>query len=201
MNKALIRTPRKITALSVGSKEKIAAAVVAGATLPPVYHNERSVVIEYDGEVVPKARPRLAMNGRTYTPESTRRFEKAVSDAGRAVMDSRGLAPFSCPIITHLTIRLPVPDSWSPAKKALAPLLAPASKDLDNMEKAIFDGLNGIVYYDDVQIVQKFSTKRYAEPGGKPAGFSLDIGPSGLSANDCENIEKMVKVFRKQVTK
>ena len=46
--------------------------------------------------------------------------------------------------------------------------LIPASKkpDIDNCEKAIFDGMNSVVWVDDVQVVQVSKRKRYAETPG-----------------------------------
>ena len=62
-----------------------------------------------------------------------------------------------------------VPASWSKRKQAmaLAGTVYPTSKpDIDNVEKILFDGLNGIVWKDDVQVVDVVKRKRYgATPG------------------------------------
>ena len=68
-----------------------------------------------------------------------------------------------------MEIRLQVPASWSKKKQAQAldGLMFPTKKpDVDNVVKAIFDALNGIVWGDDVQVVWLAASKRYdAIPG------------------------------------
>lgn len=62
-------------------------------------------------------------------------------------------------------MRCMVPSSWPKTKKAqaLAGTIRPTTKpDQDNVLKAIFDGLNGVAWRDDVQVVDITSRKRYA---------------------------------------
>jgi Holliday junction resolvase RusA-like endonuclease len=59
-----------------------------------------------------------------------------------------------------------VPASWSNKKraKALAGEVMPTGKpDLDNLEKAILDGMNKIVFRDDAVVCDVIKRKRYAE--------------------------------------
>ncbi|MNP83694.1 Endodeoxyribonuclease RusA [compost metagenome] len=50
---------------------------------------------------------------------------------------------------------------------AIAGELFPTKKpDMDNVIKAIYDGLNGVVWKDDVQVVDAFVRKRYGEVPG-----------------------------------
>ena len=62
-----------------------------------------------------------------------------------------------------------VPASWSQKKRAAAlqGQIRPAKKpDSDNVIKAVCDGMNGVVWKDDVQAVDVRVTKRYgAIPG------------------------------------
>jgi Holliday junction resolvase RusA-like endonuclease len=58
-----------------------------------------------------------------------------------------------------------VPQSWSGKKQraALAGEIRPTSKpDIDNVVKAIFDGLNGVAWRDDVQVVSLTVRKHYS---------------------------------------
>lgn len=64
-----------------------------------------------------------------------------------------------------LMIYCAVPASWSKVKqrRALDGLEYPTVKpDIDNVEKAIFDAINGIVWKDDVQVVRVSKEKRYS---------------------------------------
>jgi Holliday junction resolvase RusA-like endonuclease len=76
--------------------------------------------------------------------------------------------PLETPLAAYIYITLPIPASYS--KKRTAACLAGEERptkrsDIDNYCKAIFDGMNGIVYVDDSQIVSLHSTKRYGTVG------------------------------------
>ena len=65
----------------------------------------------------------------------------------------------------------PVPASWS-KKRRLAALQGVdhhvSKPDLDNVQKAILDGMNGIVFEDDSQVIDSRARKAYGpEPGVK----------------------------------
>ena len=64
---------------------------------------------------------------------------------------------------------MPIPKSVSKAtkQKMLENLIYPMVKpDMDNINKAILDGLNGVAYTDDVQVVSLQSKKVYEVAGG-----------------------------------
>jgi len=101
---------------------------------------------------------------RMFTPAKTRRFEDRVRAV--AVRDWRD-PPLAreTPIVLVATFWLPVPRSWSRKRQSAAVegLLLPTSKpDLDNLVKAISDGMNGVVYQDDSAIVETRNAKRYS---------------------------------------
>lgn len=106
---------------------------------------------------------------RHYTPEATAAYESLVKLAAAKAMGGR--EAYTGPIRLELAIVLPIPQSWSGVRqrRAAAGLIAPTVKpDSDNVEKAIKDGLNGVVYRDDVQVVQDSKSKVYgAVPGVK----------------------------------
>lgn len=127
-----------------------------------------SFIIE--GIPVAKGRPRLTTrNGfaRAYTPDKTRRFETVVADEARTAIGP--IDPYAGAVELEAHFTIPIPKSWRKSDKAaaLAGTLFPASKpDIDNYLKAIADGMNGVVYCDDCQIVSARLTKRYGEEPG-----------------------------------
>lgn len=122
------------------------------------------------GAPVGKGRPRVTTargRPRLYTPAKTAGFEALVALAGRDAMAGR--PPIAGAVALTLDVCLPVPAGWSDKKRAAALLgQTPATKkpDLDNVLKAIADGLNGVAWIDDVQIVRESTQKRYASTPG-----------------------------------
>lgn len=122
------------------------------------------------GVPVAKGRPRISTRGgfaRAYTPEKTRTFEAMVADQAR---DAIGAAePYKGAVEIEAHFSLPIPKSWRARKQAAAldgSLRPQGRPDIDNYLKALADGLNGIVYADDSQIVSARISKRYGvEPG------------------------------------
>lgn len=118
------------------------------------------------GNPVGKGRPRVATRGRfaqLYTPEKTASYESLVKYSGHQAMEGRPLLLEAVAVTLHIGV--PIPASWSQKKQAqaLAGSIYPTTKpDIDNVEKAIFDGLNGVVWKDDVQVVQVSKVKRYS---------------------------------------
>jgi Endodeoxyribonuclease RusA len=73
--------------------------------------------------------------------------------------------PIEVPVRLELVVELPIPDSWSGRRRALAvtsDLLPTSRPDLDNYIKAGLDGLNEIVVRDDSQIVEISARKRFS---------------------------------------
>ena len=100
------------------------------------------------GRPVPKARPRLGVHGRkayVYTPPQTKEYEKLVG----WVAKSAGCRPVEGPVSVALSVYV---------KGRL---------DADNIAKSILDGLTGVAYEDDDQVVEllvkKHKVKRKAE--------------------------------------
>lgn len=122
------------------------------------------------GAPVGKGRPRVstvAGRPRLYTPAKTAGFEALVALAGRTAM--AGGPPLDCAVALTLDVCLPIPSSWPKRKQAAAragEVFATKKPDLDNILKAIADGLNGIAWVDDVQVVRETTQKRYSDTPG-----------------------------------
>lgn len=128
------------------------------------------IIFTVPGQPVAKGRPKVARRGKFlthYTPEKTVNYEGLVAHVAMLAMGARGL--FTGAVAVDLDIRVPIPASWSMKRKAAAvrgEVGATKKPDIDNVEKAIFDGMNGVVWKDDVQAVQVSKRKRYAETPG-----------------------------------
>lgn len=122
------------------------------------------------GEPVGKGRPRIGRVGghaRMFTPEKTANYERLIALAGSEAMAGRTLLEGA--VMVEMRIVLAIPRSMSKKKQsmALAGEIFPTKKpDMDNVIKAIYDGLNGVVWKDDVQVVDAFVRKRYGEVPG-----------------------------------
>ena len=91
--------------------------------------------ITIPGRPVPKGRPRLGVRGRkafVYTPPATVEYEKLVGWIAKSV----GCRPVEGPVSVSLNV------------------YARGKLDADNIAKSILDGLNGIAYEDDDQVVE-----------------------------------------------
>ena len=122
-----------------------------------------------EGTPVPKGRPRFARRGKfvsTYSPKTTVDYETKVAEAAQLAMGSS--EPLETPVGAYIYITLPIPASYSKKRKqeCLSGNERPTKKsDIDNYCKAVFDGMNGIVFLDDSQVVSLHSTKVYGTIG------------------------------------
>ena len=103
--------------------------------------------------------------GFVYTPAKTRRTMMVVRQIAVAAME--GLKPFAGPLKLVVDAKFAVPKSWPQGKRQAAfhNLIRPTTKpDFDNICKMI-DGMKGIVFVDDAQIIESSVQKYYrAEP-------------------------------------
>lgn len=119
------------------------------------------------GNPVAKGRPKLTTIGgmaRAYTPAKTRNYEALVRLAAKEAMAGRSL--LDGPLHLWVSVYLGIPDSWSKRKKAAAleQLVLPTKKpDVDNVIKAVSDGMNAVAFTDDSRIVNLTATKRYSD--------------------------------------
>lgn len=95
------------------------------------------------GNPVSKARPRMTRSGRAYTPAATLEHEERIAQAAIAV----------------------IPADWDAGHDyRLSATFYMATKrptDVDNAYKAVGDALNGVLYYDDSQVVEIHGWRDY----------------------------------------
>jgi Holliday junction resolvase RusA-like endonuclease len=99
-----------------------------------------------------------------YPDKDTEAYEQIVGLAGRRFMGSR--PPTTNPVALLVHAFREIPASWSNRDRLSASLggILPTSKpDGDNHLKVIKDGLNGIVWRDDSQVVDARVIKRYSD--------------------------------------
>ena len=111
-----------------------------------------SLVFSVGGTAVGKQRPKVytAKDGskRAVTPQKTRVYEALVKHEAQHAIEHMIQKPdFSAPCEVSI-------DAW---------VVRPGKPDLDNVIKSILDGMNGIIYRDDVQVVSLRAKKHWCE--------------------------------------
>lgn len=123
----------------------------------------KKVEFTIPGPPVGKGRPRFQKNGHTYTPDKTRMYERLVESIYEATTDY--VAPEGMPLGIHILAYYPIPESHPKARRMreLHNVERPTKKpDIDNVLKIILDGLNGIAYDDDKQIIEATIIKKFS---------------------------------------
>ena len=107
------------------------------------------------GKPVGKARPRFSRRGNkvvTFTPRETQIYEQNVKSLAQVAM--LGKAMLEGPVKVTITAY------FAHKKKTGWHISRP---DIDNVVKAILDGLNGVVFADDAVVAQLVASKQYGE--------------------------------------
>ena len=107
------------------------------------------------GKPVGKARPRFSRRGNkvvTFTPKETQIYEQNVKSLAQVAM--LGKAMLEGPVKVTITAY------FAHKKKTGWHISRP---DIDNVVKAILDGLNGVVFADDAVVAQLVASKHYGE--------------------------------------
>ena len=123
-----------------------------------------------EGAPVGKARPRFRKNGMTYTPKATTVYEQAVAASFQLANADAHFRPEKDQALAISVIAYyPIPESHPKYRKERERdnVELPTKKpDIDNILKIIMDGLNGVAYDDDKQIVEVTAAKRFREVPG-----------------------------------
>lgn len=123
----------------------------------------RTIRLEISGIPDGKGRPRFTRRGHAYTPEKTREYEGRVA---AAFYNSREKAfQKGTPIVVDVIAKMPIPKSTSKKKRLemLAREKMLKKPDIDNIVKAVLDGLSGLAFPDDNQVRKIYAYKIYAE--------------------------------------
>lgn len=121
-----------------------------------------------NGKVQGKGRPRFSrISGTVYTPQPTKDYEARIKAAyrqeGGTIIDS------DIPLYVAVTAYIQPPSRWKKAERedAIQGKIFPQCKpDADNILKIILDGLQGVAYEDDKQVIKCTCTKVYAREAG-----------------------------------
>jgi len=136
------------------------------AQLPPVGNPsgqldgvslQDGITLLIPGKPFAKQRPRFSRaSGTAYTPAATVSFERVVQQLAAL----RIPAPLEGPVSITIYATFAPPPSW-PKRKVEAHLHRPHTQrpDLDNIGKAIMDGLNRIAWADDAQVAEMMVRK------------------------------------------
>ena len=133
--------------------------------------------ITYMGKLQAQQRPRHRMvvtkNGQifsqTYEQKQSRDFKASLHLLAQDAVQKKNGKPLEGAVCLVLTIGVAMPQSMSKKQRALVEdgKLFPTKKpDVDNMLKAVMDALNGVVYFDDKQVVSVTVRKYYTEMDG-----------------------------------
>lgn len=132
------------------------------AVVPRIFH------LTIEGDPVAKGRGRIVRLGAHMgikTPDKTRRYEDIVRQRAAAEWGGQPLIA-NTPVVLSARFYRSIPASWSKRSKQMAASgeLRPLSKpDCSNYLKAIEDGMNGVVFFDDALIVSLTVEKWYSE--------------------------------------
>jgi Holliday junction resolvase RusA-like endonuclease len=130
------------------------------------------------GEPVAKGRARSFIRaGKVghHTPAKTSNYEGMVALAAKQAMGGQPL--LTGPLVLSFIAVFAAPTSWSKKRAALnetRPEPVIKRPDIDNLMKALADGMNGVVYADDSQIA---SLNRCEKVYGAKPGVTVKVWP------------------------
>ena len=93
-------------------------------------------------------------------------YKQAIALIASAAMN--GNQPLDCPLSVRIAFVFQRPASHSKKRRAIIDEPHSQKPDIDNLCKAVFDGLNKVVWSDDSQVVSLVAVKRWANEGEGP---------------------------------
>lgn len=128
------------------------------------------VVIEIAGKPEAKGRGRVGRvqpkNGAAFstvfTPAHTRKYEAVIREHASRAMEGKDPITGAVEVFVHAYLPLPKSASKKKLTDMICGFLRPCTKpDIDNYVKAALDGVNGIIFVDDNQVVALHAHKVY----------------------------------------
>ncbi len=116
------------------------------------------------GKIKGKARPRFSTaNGyvRSYTPKTTTDYERAVKDEFR--YNHAGFGEKAVSVEIYAFFKIPKSYTKKKCRESLDGVFCQKKPDSDNIAKIVCDGLNGVAYQDDKQVVDCRVVKKWTE--------------------------------------
>jgi len=110
------------------------------------------------GRPVAQPRPRVYVTHTVSDSPQSRRWKETVASAASAF--GRGPVGASIPVRVDLVFALPRPQRLRRRSSPRGPIPHPTKPDIDNLAKAVLDGLYPVIA-DDAQIVSLTATKVY----------------------------------------
>jgi len=136
-------------------------------------------------EPIPKGRPRFSIIGGgpkrrviARTPARTQNFENAVREHVVLALNMESkrypLFPKGVPVAIDVDFIFPRPANLQRLKDPFGYIWKPNVPDLDNLQKAVFDALNEIIWHDDSQIIDLRTRKMYSDKVKGRKGLGLE---------------------------
>ena len=97
-----------------------------------------------------KQRPRVGVSGSFYTPKASLQYERKLRERWLAKYPIELYPPFDGPV--SMTVRVAKGYIYIAVDDETTLTPSVLRSDLDNVIKAIGDGLNGAAFYDDKQV-------------------------------------------------
>ena len=114
-----------------------------------------------EGRPLPNERPRHTRYGTTYTPKKTQDYEALVAASFLSSGDKKYLDGELLNVDMRFYFKVPKNYTRKQREELMDNPYYGKRPDMDNLEKAVLDGLNGVAYADDSQVVEKHSAKCY----------------------------------------
>lgn len=106
--------------------------------------------LKVDSKPIPKGRPRMTRYGRVFTPATTLQAEAIIAQAWNGPK-YEGLVEVDCVFSPEGTTVIVTPVDGTQSK---------LRGDIDNYVKLLMDGLNGVAWLDDKQVIVVRAEKR-----------------------------------------
>jgi Holliday junction resolvase RusA-like endonuclease len=120
------------------------------------------MIFKIEGQPQGKGRPKFTRDGHCFTPKATREYESLIAEEYKAAKGE--LLDGYIRVNIKAYYKIPKSTTKINRGKIEAGIIKPAVKpDVDNVVKAILDGLNGVAYHDDSQVVYVDAEKFYAD--------------------------------------